>query len=119
MVGHPAIVATSLLLIPTVLILAVILPGNITLPLAELSGLTFFIVWAVVSSKGNIFRGWLIGTFIMAIVLLISSDYAPVMTALGNSIGYEFPDGASTVTCLSIGSQWVSYLIYKIASLIF
>ena len=118
LVGHPSIVATSLLLIPTTLILAVILPGNITLPLAELSGLTFFIVWAVVPSQGNVFRGWLIGTLFMTVVLLISSDYAPVMTSLGNSIGYEFPEGASMATCLSIGSQWVSYVIYKIATLL-
>lgn len=116
-VGHPSIIATSLLLIPTTLILAVILPGNITLPLAELSGLTFFIVWAVVPSKGNVFRGWLIGTLFMAVILLISSDYAPVMTALGNSVGFEFPEGASMATCLSIGSQWVSYLIYKLGTL--
>lgn len=116
-VGHPSIIATSLLLIPTTLVLAVILPGNITLPLAELSGLTFFIVWAVVPSKGNVFRGWLIGTLFMAVILLISSDYAPVMTALGNSVGFEFPEGASMATCLSIGSQWVSYLIYKLGTL--
>ena len=116
-VGHPSIIATSLLLIPTTLVLAVILPGNITLPLAELSGLTFFIVWAVVPSNGNVFRGWLIGTLFMAVILLISSDYAPVMTALGNSVGFEFPEGASMATCLSIGSQWVSYLIYKLGTL--
>ena len=116
-VGHPSIIATALLLIPTTLILAVILPGNVTLPLAELSGLTFFTVWAVVPSKGNVFRGWLIGTFIMTVVLLISSDYAPVMTSLGNNVGYQFPEGASMVTCLSIGSQWISWIIYKIFSL--
>ena len=68
LVGHPSIVATSLLLIPTTLLLAVILPGNVTLPLAELSGLTFFIVWAVVPSQGNVFRGWLIGTLFMTVV---------------------------------------------------
>lgn len=117
-VGHPSIVATALLLIPTTLILAAVIPGNVTLPLAELSGLVFFVVWAVVPSKGNVFRGWLIGTFFMAVILLVSSDYAPVMTSLGQSIGYEFPEGASMVTCLSIGSQWVSWVVYHIAILL-
>ena len=116
-VGHPSIIATSLLLIPTTLLLAVIIPGNVTLPLAELSGLAFFIVWAVVPCNGNVFRGWLIGTLFMAVILLISSDYAPVMTSLGQSVGFEFPEGASMVTCLSIGSQWISYVFYKIAVL--
>ncbi|POP33409.1 PTS galactitol transporter subunit IIC [Lactonifactor longoviformis] len=116
-VGHPSIIATSLLLIPTTLLLAVVIPGNVTLPLAELSGLAFFIVWAVVPCNGNVFRGWLIGTLFMSAILLISSDYAPVMTSLGQSVGFEFPEGASMVTCLSIGSQWISYVFYKIAVL--
>lgn len=118
-VGHPSVITVSLLLIPTTLLLAVILPGNTTLPLAELSGLCFFVVWAVVPSRGNIFRGWLIGTLFMAVGLLISSDYAPIMTELGRSVGYEFPEGASMITCLSIGSQWMSWVIFKIASFIF
>lgn len=118
-VGHPSVITVSLLLIPTTLLLAVIIPGNITLPLAELSGLCFFVVWAVVPSKGNIFRGWLIGTLFMVVVLFISSDYAPVMTMLGNQVGYEFPEGASQITCLSIGSQWLSYVFFKLSTLIF
>lgn len=118
-VGHPSVITVSLLLIPTTLLLAVILPGNKTLPLAELSGLCFFVVWAVVPSKGNIFRGWLIGTIIMTITLLISSDYAPIMTQLGRQVGYQFPEGASQITCLSIGSQWLSYVLFKISTFLF
>lgn len=119
LVGHPSVVATTLLLIPTILILAVILPGNTTLPLAELSGIGFLIVWAVLPSKGNVFRGWLIGTVIMAVVLLLASSWAPVMTELGRQASYEIPEGASLITCLTIGGEWVSWLLYKIAALIF
>ena len=118
-VGHPSVITVALLLIPTTLLLAVIWPLNTTLPLAELSGLCFFVVWAVVPSKGNIFRGWLIGTFIMLVVLTISSDYAPIMTNLAKQVGYEFPEGATLITCLSIGSQWISYVFFKISSLLF
>ncbi len=112
--GHPSIIATALLLVPTILILAIILPGNKTLPLAELGGLVFFVVWAVIPSNGNIFRGWLIGTLFMIPILYIASDYAPAMTALGQQVGFEFPEGASVITCLSIGSQWLTWVIYKI-----
>ncbi|MGI6251304.1 MAG: PTS galactitol transporter subunit IIC [Anaerolineaceae bacterium] len=118
-VGHPSVITVALLLIPTTLLLAVIWPLNITLPLAELSGLCFFVVWAVVPSKGNIFRGWLIGILIMLVVLTISSDYAPIMTNLAKQVGYEIPEGASLITCLSIGSQWISYIFFKISSLLF
>ncbi|MBS6397100.1 MAG: PTS galactitol transporter subunit IIC [Clostridiales bacterium] len=117
LVGNPAVVATSLLLIPTTLILAMVLPGNTTLPLAELSGICFIIVWAVLPSKGNVFRGWLIGTVIMAFVLLMASSWAPVMTELGRQANYEIPDGASMITCLTIGGEWVSWLLYKLSIL--
>ncbi len=119
LVGNPSVVATALLLIPTSLILAIILPGNITLPLAELSGITFLVVWAVLPSDGNVFRGWLIGTVIMAFVLLIASSWAPVLTEMGIQASYEIPEGASLITCLTIGGEWVSWLLYKIAALIF
>lgn len=118
LVGNPSVVATSLLLIPTSLVLAVILPGNTTLPLAELSGISFLVVWAVLPSKGNVFRGWLIGTVIMAFVLLMASSWAPVMTELGRQASYEFPEGASLITCLTIGGEWVSWLLYKISAFI-
>ncbi|HOA36153.1 MAG TPA: PTS transporter subunit IIC [Bacillota bacterium] len=117
--GHPSIIATALLLVPTILILAIILPGNKTLPLAELGGLVFFIVWAVIPANGNIFRGWLIGTLFMIPILYIASDYAPAMTALGQQVGFEFPEGASVITCLSIGSQWLTWIIYKIQMFFF
>jgi PTS system galactitol-specific IIC component len=115
LVGHPTIVATVLLLIPTTLILAVLLPGNKVLPLAELSGIGFFVVWSVVPSSGNVFRGWLIGTVFMAVILLVASNFAPVMTALGTEVGFEFPEGASMVSCLTIGGEWISFILYKLS----
>ena len=121
LVGNPAVVATSLLLIPTTLLIALVLPGNSTLPFAELGGITFIIVWAVIATKGNVFRGWLIGAIIMAIVLLLASDWAPVMTALGQRTGFDFPTDVSQTlyTCLTIGGEWVSWVLYKICALLF
>lgn len=118
LVGNPSVVITALLLIPTSLILALILPGNTTLPLAELSGITFIIVWAVIPCKGNVFRGWIIGTVIMVFVLLFATSWAPVLTSLGTIAGYEVPTGTSSITCLTIGGEWISWLLYKITTII-
>ena len=117
LVGHPTIVATVLLLIPTTLLLAVILPGNTVLPLAELSGIGFFVVWSVVPSNGNVFRGWLIGSVFMAVILLVASNFAPAMTDLGVAVGFEFPEGAAQVSCLTIGGEWISFILYKLSML--
>lgn len=117
--GNPSVVITSMLLIPTTLLLAVLLPWNTTLPLAELSGITFLIVWAVIPCKGNVFRGWLIGTVIMAFVLTFASSWAPVLTDLGRIANFAVPEGNGLITCLTIGGEWVSWVLYKITTLFF
>lgn len=119
LVGNPSVVITSILLIPTSLVLAMILPWNTTLPLAELSGITFLVVWAVIPCKGNVFRGWLIGTVIMAFVLTLASSWAPVLTELGRVANFDVPAGDGLITCLTIGGEWISWALYKITTLFF
>ena len=58
-VGDPSVIAPSLILIPSLLIMAVILPGNTVLPLGDLPYLCFYIACMVPIFKGNIFRIWL------------------------------------------------------------
>lgn len=58
-VGHPSVIAPALLLIPFIVALAVILPGNRVMPLGDLSQFVFFIACMVPVFNGNIFRTWL------------------------------------------------------------
>ena len=51
--GHPTTIAVGLLLIPIMLILASILPGNKVLPLADLPVAPFFICMATVIHRGD------------------------------------------------------------------
>lgn len=51
--GHPTTIAVGLLLIPIMLILASILPGNKVLPLADLPVAPFFICMATVIHRGT------------------------------------------------------------------
>lgn len=58
-VGHPSVIAPALLLIPFIVLVAVILPGNRVMPLGDLSQFVFFIACMVPVFNGNIFRTWL------------------------------------------------------------
>lgn len=58
-VGNPSVIAPALLLIPCMVLLAVILPGNRVMPLGDLSQFVFFIACMVPVFGGNIFRTWL------------------------------------------------------------
>ncbi|WBY92186.1 PTS transporter subunit IIC [Enterococcus casseliflavus] len=72
-IGHPYVLTTGLLMIPFALILAFILPGNKVLPLADLTALPYFMVFAILPSKGNLFRGLVSGIVFTTIILYCSS----------------------------------------------
>lgn len=116
LIGHPTTIAASILLIPISLILALILPGNTTLPLADLAATAFFVSMAAPLTRGNLVRTLIIGVFIMTIVLYTSSSLAPLITNVARDIGYQIPEGATQITALSSGN-WVAWLLTKIAQL--
>ncbi len=113
-VGHPAVIATGLVMIPITLFLAAVLPGNRLLPFTDLAVLPFFMIWAVVPSKGNVFRGIIIGTIFMTAILYIATDIAEVSTIMAHAVKFDFPEGATTISSIDGGAHLVPYLIYKI-----
>lgn len=117
-IGHPFVLSLGLLMIPITLVLAFILPGNKTLPLADLTALPFYMIFAILPSKGNLFRGVITGIFIAAITLYISGIAAPIMTSLAADIGYQIPGGATEITSLAVGTQWYSWIVYFLLSLL-
>ncbi len=55
-VGHPAVLSSSLILVPITILLAVILPGNTTLPFGDLATIPFLICLMAAVFGGNIIR---------------------------------------------------------------
>ena len=116
--GHPFVISIGLLAIPIILILAIILPYNTVLPLADLAVLPFFAVPCVVSSKGNLFRGLVEMTVLCIIVLTISTFGADVLTGLASAANITVPDGAAKITNLAIGGQWITWVPFVLAKFI-
>ncbi len=107
LIGHPITVAAGVLLIPTTLILAAILPGNTTLPFTDLAATAFFVAMATPLTRGNLFRTYIIGTVTMVMVLYLSSYFGPQVSTTAHNIGYQLPAaaaGASQITSLSNGN---------------
>jgi len=118
LIGHPITIAAAILLIPITLFLAAILPGNNTLPAADLAATAFFIAMVPPLTKGNFFRSILYGTIIMVMVLYISSAFAPLLTQIAKDIGYAIPEGAVQITGLS-GGNWIAWVLTTISKLLF
>jgi PTS system galactitol-specific IIC component len=118
LIGHPITIAAGILLIPITLLLAAILPGNTTLPAADLAATAFFVCMVPPLTRGNFFRSVLYGIIIMTMVLYISSAFAPLLTQIAKDIGYAIPEGAVQITGLS-GGNWIAWVLTTISRLIF
>lgn len=118
LIGHPITIAAGIILIPVTLFLAAILPGNTTLPAADLAATAFFVAMVPPLTRGNLFRSIVYGTIIMIVVLYISSSFAPLMTEIAKSIGYAIPEGAVQITGLS-GGNWIAWVLTNITKLFF
>jgi len=116
LIGHPITITAGILLIPITLLLAAILPGNTTLPAADLAATAFFVAMVPPLTKGNLFRSILYGTVIMVVVLYIASSFAPLLTKIASDIGYAIPAGAVQITGLS-GGNWIAWILTSVARL--
>ena len=94
-IGHPATLVVSLLLIPITLLL----PGNEFLPLASLAGMFYVFPLVLPITKGNVLKTLIIGLVVMVIGLYFVTDLAPYFTQAAHD-AYEVtvakgsPDGA-------------------------
>lgn len=113
-IGHPAGMAVALLMVPITIFLAVILPYNRMLPLADLPVLPFTIIWAVAVSRGNIVRGVINGIVTMGIVFFLATNLAELASTMGKAVGFKFPEGASLISGIDLGSHVVPWVVLRL-----
>lgn len=116
LIGHPVTVAAGIILIPIVLGLALILPGNRVLPFGDLAALFYFVAMVPFMSKGNLFRSVISGVVIMSLVLLILTSFGSSLTQMATSIGYDIPAEAVDITAMSAGN-WITWVLYQVGRL--
>lgn len=93
-IGHPATLVVSLLLIPVTLFLAVMLPGNAFLPLASLAGMFYVFPMILPITKGNVLKTFLIGLVLMIIGLYFVTNLAPYFTSAATDVFERTQDKA-------------------------
>ena len=119
-IGHPTTLVVSLLLIPTIILVAVIMPGNQFLPLASLAGMFYLFPLVLPITKGNVVKTFIIGLVALVAGLYFVTDMAPaftkaaaaVYTATGDSAAH-IPDGflAGSLDFASSLYGWVIYTL--------
>jgi PTS system galactitol-specific IIC component len=104
LIGHPAAIASSLVLVPIVIFLAIVLPGNRMLPFADLAVFPFLFAMMAPITRGNVARMIIIGTLASIMGLYMATWMAPFITSAAAGAGVTMPAGATQIT--AVGDGW-------------
>jgi PTS system galactitol-specific IIC component len=116
--GHPTVITVAILMIPITILLAVILPWNRLLPLADLAVLPFTVIWAVASSRGNIVRALINAIVIVAIIFFFATNLGNLTTTMAHAVNFSFPEGASQISGIDMSAHITVWIIIKLLGIL-
>jgi len=114
LVGHPTTIAVGLLLVPTEIVLALIIPGNHVLPFVDLADGVFVAALLTPLVGGDVLLTWILSALTMGFGLYFGTVLSPAITAAAQQAQWAFPNGVSTITCMSDGAIGIIYGIYEL-----
>jgi galactitol PTS system EIIC component len=117
-IGQPAVIATSLLLVPVTLLTAIALAplGNRVLPLVDLATIPFIVALMVPMFKGNIVRSVVGGAILIGIGLFIATAMAPAITQVATNSGFQ-NDTGGLISSLVDGANPMTGLFFGLSNL--
>ena len=116
LVGHPAVIGLSVIVIPLTVYLSTLLPGNRVLPSADLIIIPFIIVWAIILSSGDFFRSFISAAIIIPLVLWITTDMGELFTNFFIKYNFTLVENYANVSSMGASSNiffWVLLQIIK------
>ncbi len=116
LIGHPAAISSSLVLVPIIILLSIILPGNHVLLFADLAIIPFVVALFAPLMKGNIFRMIVAGILELGVGFYIATNMAPLFTAAAQNAGFAMPAGASQITSIGDGFLWPQFVFTKLVA---
>jgi len=114
-IGHPTTLVVSILLIPVVLFLSVLLPGNKFLPLASLAGMFYLFPCVLPITKGSVVKTFVVGLVALVCGLFFVTNLTPAFTkaiAAAKCEGIAVPAGFEGGAALDFASAfwcWLSF----------
>lgn len=110
--GEPATLISGIILIPIMVVIAMILPGNKTLPVVDLVAIPFMVEGMVCLVNGNILKVLISGVIWFSIGLLMCTHTAALFTQIAASVGVKLPVGALLITSFNILGKPLIGLIF-------
>jgi len=118
-IGHPTTLVCSVILIPVILVVAVLLPGNQFLPLASLAGMFYLFPLILPFTKGNVVKSLIIGFVALVVGLYFVTDMAPAFTQAAHEVYAATQNDAAKIPegfeagALDFASSLFGWVIYK------
>jgi len=100
--GEPNTLVTGIILIPIMLALAFILPGNQVLPMADLCALPYMVEVFVAVSNGNVVKSIIMGAIWFSLGMIICSQLAPTFTQVAIDAGFQLEQQGVYITSFGI-----------------
>lgn len=116
-IGHPTTLVVSLVLVPTILFLSIVIPGNEFLPLASLSGLIYIFPMVLPYTNGNVFRTFVTGLLALIIGVLSATSLAHIFTYAVRMVQASLiPAGTPSVASIDFAASPLAWLAYELVA---
>ena len=118
--GHPSVMASTVILYIVAIFLAAVLPGNKLLPIASLAVVPFWVGSVVPYTKGNVLKTVIIMALYMIPILYIASAVAPVQTQAYSMMGQYTEEiaGGTLLGSFDMGGDPLGFLIQNVMRLL-
>jgi galactitol PTS system EIIC component len=110
--GEPATILSGVVLIPFMVLIAFILPGNRTLPVVDLISLPFMVESIVAITRGNILKVVATGIVWFSLGLYASSWLAGIYTGAVSHYGVAIPTGVVLITSFNLIARPLNALVF-------
>lgn len=110
--GEPATLISGLILIPIMLVIAMVLPGNKVLPVVDLLAIPYMVQGLVAIHNGNIPKVLVSGIIWFGLGLYVCTSTAPLFTDMATNIGVAIPAGAMLITSFNILGKPLMGLVF-------
>ena len=110
--GEPATIIAGLILVPIMVAVSLLLPGNRALPVVDLIAIPFMIEAMIAVSKGNILKAILNGIVWFSLGLYAASYLGPIYTDAVVKYGAVLPAGVALIMSFNLLAHPLTALVF-------
>ncbi|EIQ82829.1 UNVERIFIED_CONTAM: PTS galactitol transporter subunit IIC [Streptococcus canis] len=109
--GEPATIIAGLVLVPIMVVISLILPGNKALPVVDLIAIPFMIEAMIAITRGNILKAILNGIVWFSLGLYAASALGPIYTEAVKQFGTALPAGVTLIMSFNLLAHPLTALV--------